>query len=99
MNLYPHQIQARDFLLSRKRAILADAPRVGKTMPAASAAIQHLPTLVICPAVVKPGWVKAFAALGHQAQEIRGRAAGAIAQWACSVLESLRAHRRAAWRA
>lgn len=74
MNLYPHQIQARDFLLSRKRAILADAPRVGKTMPAASAAIQHLPALVICPAVVKPGWVKAFAALGHQAQEIRGRA-------------------------
>ena len=75
MNLYPHQIQARDFLLSRKRAILADAPRVGKTMPAASAAIQHLPALVICPAVVKPGWAKAFAELGHQAQEIRGRAA------------------------
>lgn len=75
MNLYPHQIQARDFLLSRKRAILADAPRVGKTMPAASAAIQHLPALVICPAVVKPGWVKAFTALGYQAQEIRGRAA------------------------
>lgn len=75
MNLYPHQIQARDFLLSRKRAILADAPRVGKTMPAASAAVEHLPALVICPAVVKPGWVKAFAALGYQSQEIRGRAA------------------------
>ena len=75
MNLYPHQIQARDFLLSRRRAILADAPRVGKTMPAASAAVEHLPALVICPAVVKPGWVKAFAALGHQAQEIKGRAA------------------------
>ena len=75
MNLFPHQIQARDFLLSRRRAILADAPRVGKTMPAASAAIQHLPALVICPAVVKPGWVKAFAALGYQAQEIKGRAA------------------------
>lgn len=75
MNLYPHQVQARDFLLSRKRAILADAPRVGKTMPAASAAIRHLPALVICPAVVKPGWVKAFAALGYQAQEIKGRAA------------------------
>lgn len=44
-------------------------------MPAASAAIQHLPALVICPAVVKPGWVKAFAALGYQAQEIKGRAA------------------------
>lgn len=75
MKLFPHQEISRDFLLSRKRAILADAPRVGKTMPAASAAIQHLPALVICPAVVKPGWVKAFAALGYQAQEIKGRAA------------------------
>lgn len=75
MNLYPHQIQSRDFLLSHKRAILADAPRVGKTIPTAAAALHHLPVLVVCPAVVKPGWVKAFAALGHQAQEIKGRAA------------------------
>lgn len=75
MNLYPHQIISRDFLLSRKRAILADAPRVGKTVPAAAAAIEHRPVLVVCPAVVKPGWVKAFKALGHQAQEVRGRAA------------------------
>lgn len=75
MSLYPHQIQARDFLLSKGRAILADAPRVGKTMPAAAAAAQHQPVLVICPAVVKPGWVKAFRALGHEAQEVKGRAA------------------------
>lgn len=75
MNLYPHQIQSRDFLLSKGRAILADAPRVGKTMPAAAAAIRHLPALVVCPAVVKPGWVKAFKALGHEAQEVKGRAA------------------------
>ena len=80
MNLYPHQIQARDFLLSRKRAILADAPRVGKTIPTAAAALHHLPVLVVCPAVVKPGWVKAFAALGHQAQEVKGRAAAKAVQ-------------------
>ena len=75
MNLYHHQIQSRDFLLTKRRAILADAPRVGKTIPTAAAALQHLPALVVCPAVVKPGWVKAFAALGHQAQEVKGRAA------------------------
>ena len=80
MNLYPHQIQARDSLLSRKRAILADAPRVGKTMPTAAAVVQHLPALVVCPAVVKPGWVKAFAALGHQATEVQGRAAAKAVQ-------------------
>lgn len=75
MNLYPHQIQSRDFLLTKRRAILADAPRVGKTIPTAAAVLQHLPALVVCPAVVKPGWVKTFKALGHQAQEIKGRAA------------------------
>jgi len=74
MNLFPHQIESRDFLLSKGRAILADAPRVGKTIPTASAAVMHLPALIVCPAVVKPGWVKAFKALGHQAQEIKGRA-------------------------
>ena len=75
MNLFPHQLQARDFLLSKGRAILADAPRVGKTIPTAAAAAMHQPVLVVCPAVVKPGWVKAFKALGHQAQEVKGRAA------------------------
>ena len=75
MKLLPHQEVTCDFLLSKKRAIVADAPRVGKTLPTAVAAIHHLPVLVVCPAVVKPGWVKAFAALGHQAQEIKGRAA------------------------
>lgn len=75
MKLLPHQEVARDFLLSKKRAIVADAPRVGKTLPTAAATIQHLPALVVCPAVVKPGWVKTFKALGHEAQEVKGRAA------------------------
>ena len=80
MKLYPHQEQSRDFLLTRKRAILADAPRVGKTIPTAAAAIEHLPALVVCPAVVKPGWVKAFAALGHSATEVQGRTAAKAVQ-------------------
>jgi len=74
MKLLPHQEVTRDFLLSKKRAIVADAPRVGKTLPTASAAAMHQPALIVCPAVVKPGWVKTFKALGHQAQEIKGRA-------------------------
>lgn len=63
MNLLPHQEVARDFLLSKKRCILADSPRVGKSLAMASAAIQHLPVLVVFSAVVKPGWAKTFAAI------------------------------------
>ena len=44
MNLLPHQEVARDFLLSKKRCILADSPRVGKSLATASAAIQQKPT-------------------------------------------------------
>ncbi len=73
MNLLPHQEVARDFLLDKKRCILADSPRVGKSLATASAAIQHLPVLVVCPAVVKPGWAKTFAAIGHSVHEINGR--------------------------
>jgi SWI/SNF-related matrix-associated actin-dependent regulator 1 of chromatin subfamily A len=60
MKLYPHQEEARDFLLSKKRAILADQPRVGKTLPSAAAALEHLPVLVVCPAIAKTVWEAAF---------------------------------------
>lgn len=73
MTLYPHQEIARDFLLTRKRCILADAPRVGKTLPTASAAIEHLPVLVVCPAVAKPVWQKAFKQFGIDAVIVHGR--------------------------
>lgn len=66
MNLYPHQVEARDFLLVRKRCILADQPRVGKTLPTASAALEHLPVLVVCPAIAKTVWEAAFKALSDQ---------------------------------
>ena len=44
MKLFPHQEEARDFLLANRRCILADQPRVGKTLPAAAAAGKLFPT-------------------------------------------------------
>jgi SWI/SNF-related matrix-associated actin-dependent regulator 1 of chromatin subfamily A len=60
MKLFPHQEEARDFLLDKRRAILADQPRVGKTLPAAAAALQHLPAIIVCPAIAKTVWEAAF---------------------------------------
>lgn len=77
MKLFPHQEVARDFLLTKKRCILADAPRVGKTAPTAAAALHNLPVLVVCPAVAKYVWAKAFAQLGHTATVISGKSAAA----------------------
>ena len=63
MQLFPHQQEAKLFLLSRRRAILADQPRVGKTLPAAAAALENLPALIVCPAIAKTVWESAFAKL------------------------------------
>jgi SWI/SNF-related matrix-associated actin-dependent regulator 1 of chromatin subfamily A len=60
MQLYPHQLEAKNFLLSRGRAILADQPRVGKTLPTAAAALEHLPALIVCPAIAKSVWFAAI---------------------------------------
>jgi SWI/SNF-related matrix-associated actin-dependent regulator 1 of chromatin subfamily A len=60
MKLYPHQEEARDFLLAKRRCILADQPRVGKTLPAAAAALMHLPAIIVCPAIAKTVWEAAF---------------------------------------
>jgi len=60
MKLFPHQEEAKQFLLDKRRAILADQPRVGKTLPAAAAALQHLPAIVVCPAIAKTVWEAAF---------------------------------------
>ena len=60
MKLYPHQEQSKQFLLDTKRAILADQPRVGKTLPTAAAALEHLPALIVCPAIAKTVWESAF---------------------------------------
>ncbi len=60
MKLFPHQQEAKLFLLSRRRAILADQPRVGKTLPTAAAALENLPALIVCPAIAKTVWEAAF---------------------------------------
>jgi SWI/SNF-related matrix-associated actin-dependent regulator 1 of chromatin subfamily A len=60
MKLFPHQEEARDFLLANRRCILADQPRVGKTLPAAAAALEHLPAIIVCPAIAKTVWEAAF---------------------------------------
>ena len=63
MQLFPHQQEAKLFLLSRRRAILADQPRVGKTLPTAAAALENLPALIVCPAIAKTVWEAAFGKL------------------------------------
>jgi len=63
MKLFPHQQEAKEFLLSKRRAILADQPRLGKTLPTAAAALEHLPALIVCPAIAKTVWEAAFNAL------------------------------------
>lgn len=74
VQLLPHQIESRDFLLNKKRAILADQPRVGKTLPTAAAALQHLPAIIVCPAIAKTVWEAAFQRLGcTDVQVITGR--------------------------
>jgi SWI/SNF-related matrix-associated actin-dependent regulator 1 of chromatin subfamily A len=60
MKLFPHQEEAKQFLLDKRRCILADQPRVGKTLPAAAAALQHLPAIIVCPAIAKTVWEAAF---------------------------------------
>jgi len=82
MNLLPHQIEARDFLLTKKRAILADQPRVGKTLPTAAAALQHLPAIIVCPAIAKTVWEAAFQRLGcDDVRVINGRKDAASVGW------------------
>ena len=60
MKLYPHQEEAKAFLLNTKRCILADQPRVGKTLPTAAATLEHLPALIVCPAIAKSVWSAAI---------------------------------------
>ena len=82
VQLLPHQIEAKDFLLTKKRAILADQPRVGKTLPTAAAALQHLPAIIVCPAIAKTVWETAFQRLGcDDVKVINGRKDAASVGW------------------
>lgn len=59
----PHQIAGAEFLAARPRALLADAPRVGKTGASILAADDILAAriLVITTASGRPVWVRGFA--------------------------------------
>lgn len=56
---YPHQVEAKDFLIQKKRAILADEMGAGKTH-AAILAMNALKgkRLIVCPASLKLNWQK-----------------------------------------
>ena len=60
-----YQIESYNFLLKEKKCVLADAPRVGKTLPTCQAikAIGE-ETLVACNIAAKQGWIKYFNELG-----------------------------------
>lgn len=63
MELFQHQVEAKLWLLARRRGILADDLRLGKTRSAAAAASEHLPVLVVCPNSVKRHWANEFQAV------------------------------------
>lgn len=60
LNLYPHQVEARDWLQARKYGILADQMRLGKSLSTAAACLDRLPAVIVCPASVKFHWRKEF---------------------------------------
>jgi SNF2 family DNA or RNA helicase len=56
---YIHQVQAAQFLIERKKAILADEMGVGKTLSSILAAYSlPSPRIIICPASLKLNWQK-----------------------------------------
>ena len=59
MNPYPYQLQGIQFLQDRHAALLADAPRLGKTCMVLNAALQvskKAPVLVCGPAIARGTW-------------------------------------------
>lgn len=76
--LDPYQIQGRDFLASRKVALLADDMRMGKTIQSITAAdkIGAKRILVISPSVVQTNWEREFlqfSNFGRKIAVIRGQ--------------------------
>lgn len=75
MKLYPYQETGVDFLAGRKFALLADFMGLGKTAQTVRALdwIAAEDVLVIGPAIVRSGWVKAFhrwSPIGHEVAAI-----------------------------
>lgn len=57
LRLYDYQIEGVRWLAPRSRALLADAPGVGKTAQSLISVPEGQPIVVVCPAVVKGVWV------------------------------------------
>lgn len=66
MNLLPHQVIGRDFLVSHPRALLADGMRVGKSVQSIAACTVLKPSriVVICPASLREQWRRQFYEFG-----------------------------------
>lgn len=66
MRLYPYQLDGANFLASRRRAMLADEPGLGKTAQAIHAAnlVGADPVLVVHPASVRSSWLRDIATFG-----------------------------------
>lgn len=66
MQLLPHQIVGRDFLVAHDRALLADGMRVGKSVQTIAACDELIDTylqvsvVVICPASLREQWRRQF---------------------------------------
>ena len=71
---YSHQKQAAEFLLYKKKAILADEMGGGKTLSAilAGNTIDE-PKLIICPASLKLNWKKEVERTGKTAEVVNGK--------------------------
>jgi SWI/SNF-related matrix-associated actin-dependent regulator 1 of chromatin subfamily A len=61
-DLFPYQRVGRDFLAARSRALLLDAPGVGKTVQACTAAdaLRLNRVAVVCPAIARSVWRRHF---------------------------------------
>lgn len=71
MPLFSYQQKAAEFLASRRFALLADEPRVGKTpsVIAACGMIGANKILVVCPAVARADWVRKFSEYSDKGYE------------------------------
>lgn len=71
LNLYPFQIEGKNFLKSTKRAVLGDEMGLGKTPQAvvAAAELGAQKTLTLCPKIVKPAWARQMGAWGLLSNE------------------------------
>jgi len=70
--LWPFQRRAVNFLLATNRAILGDAPGLGKTAEAVSAVslTKHNRVLVICPANLRLWWAQEIALWGWPSEQV-----------------------------